>query len=1008
MASYYIEINEETLNEMFQRGEISEDIYNELQGRGNLTRLDIDLLNGTITQEQYDELKKLPNEDPEFKEFIEELAKEDNGKIFNYAYQIGSNIGNMMPAQMAGMMTGGAGWASNLVLFLSAYGGAYKSQKRAGREELQTVLYSILSAGSEVLTEYFLGKIAFIGKEGVTVELVTEFTTRGEIFWNFIKTSGIAIFDEIKEEEIQNVLDAIFNSMINGEPLELSGQEMWDTLVITFFTTGLMNGPTNTVNLIGQNINFTKYQNQVVLTTKVNGEEVDITGRMLANFVDESGKVDIKGLYNSLGVEVHEKVENSTFGEFDIDDILRNDITMPNGTQAELRIENGEYFLDGEKIPVELFNFLKSQLEIQENVGEIVEGKNVKIRFDSSEINQDNYVAFLARLNGFDSINKYTWSSFDDLIAYSDALTDHTVDAAANASLYDGHIRIGEIYYNISMVFDNNILNHNSFFKKIHDSLAYMSNMDSRFLQAVEGARITFKENAFQDFYFLHRLEEDEVIGGFALDDKITLYLDQTHPRSIIHELTHVFDNLIGKISKSTEFKSLVQKCAEAFKNAPEFQELSGYTVDKYLAMPEEFFADSFEAYTLDRERLSYICGEDICQFFDNLLANALKLKETSKVNLSGINEMLVANKTNNSLDSITNGSATLTKSTISSIERGIKAYASRYGLSFEDASAYLKNYIIHGEPESLKYYASLAEWKVYFNISSPSLQSQQQTTNLNDTNQSQSQKDLFRRILNAFVVKEVDDTPSTFNFKDIKQKLTSILSKGKYGNLTFKTSMMQNDDSRAEYARRGNMAYLAVRNPDTFDALVRKGVNLFHGTNFSALSTILRYGVLTIDELNAKKIALTSGEYKGLNRKTIRATDFISFTDILSVAASYTNISGNRSSGFGVIVGTTETEIEKAGTLPVQYTSIVEVGSKSLPSSGIKVLMVPSSKVEYVKQMVGNRKIEVLGFDPTSNFLAAEDPYLFDMDAVFNDLRTSENKQYIDEILNIIKHSGG
>ena len=314
MASKYLYVDSNTLLEMKNKGEISEESYGKLAAKGHVTQLDIDVENGVITEDMKKQFEDALKTDEQLNDFITKLK--DKGVTFNYAYQIGSNVGNMIPSIAASMATGGAGIASNLVMFLGAYGGSYKESIRSGYSEAAANIYSLLSAGSEIGTEYFLGKISGLAKGTEFISLgdeVGEFASRWQIFSNFLRKGATDILGEIKEEEIQNVLDALFKTAVYGEPLELSGQEMIDTAIITFFTTGIMNAPNSVSNLVYQNVNYTMMNRKQSFKLD-NGQVVEVPIANLANFINQDGKVDLEKLNNYLAnqdaIDVPEKSRN--------------------------------------------------------------------------------------------------------------------------------------------------------------------------------------------------------------------------------------------------------------------------------------------------------------------------------------------------------------------------------------------------------------------------------------------------------------------------------------------------------------------------------------------------------------------------------------------------------------------------------------------------------------------------------------------------------------------------
>ena len=65
----------------------------------------------------------------------------------------------------------------------------------------------------------------------------------------------------------------------------------------------------------------------------------------------------------------------------------------------------------------------------------------------------------------------------------------------------------------------------------------------------------------------------------------------------------------------------------------------------------------------------------------------------------------------------------------------------------------------------------------------------------------------------------------------ETKNKLEHILYEGGYKGFSFSSKIVNKDNPYIEIKRRASLAYLLIRNPETFDNLVDKQVNLFHGT---------------------------------------------------------------------------------------------------------------------------------------------------------------------------------
>lgn len=209
----------------------------------------------------------------------------------------------------------------------------------------------------------------------------------------------------------------------------------------------------------------------------------------------------------------------------------------------------------------------------------------------------------------------------------------------------------------------------------------------------------------------------------------------------------------------------------------------------------------------------------------------------------------------------------------------------------------------------------------------------------------------------------------------EVRINLENILYNGKYKDSYIDSKMMNRGSSFIEAYRRISMADLLVRNPETFEELFQNQIKLFHGTNSNALPSILKYGLNSAFESEKKGIYVATGE------KSTRiggARIFVSFTDVLDIAEDYSGIKpeANANLSFGIVIGTTVTDVLQAGKCIVP-SDIPEVGVKyKLPKEGIKTICVPPDKVEFVKKIVNNDEIKVLAMNGLN-----EKFYYFDID---------------------------
>ncbi|MBQ8659444.1 MAG: hypothetical protein IJ475_01210 [Bacilli bacterium] len=198
---------------------------------------------------------------------------------------------------------------------------------------------------------------------------------------------------------------------------------------------------------------------------------------------------------------------------------------------------------------------------------------------------------------------------------------------------------------------------------------------------------------------------------------------------------------------------------------------------------------------------------------------------------------------------------------------------------------------------------------------------------------------------------------------EESKGILSEILNEGGYNGFAFRTGMSK-DSPLIEGQRRFAMAYLLLRNPNTFEEIIQNRINVFHGTNANALPSIIKYGVNSIDESKKNGVDVVTGEqWSRING----GRNFVSFTDILDIAEGYATlkpVDGSELLSFEVVIGTTIADVKAAGTCVVS-SDVPEIGVRScLPNDSIKSICVPTDKVDFVKKMIDDLNIKVLPVD--------------------------------------------
>ena len=198
---------------------------------------------------------------------------------------------------------------------------------------------------------------------------------------------------------------------------------------------------------------------------------------------------------------------------------------------------------------------------------------------------------------------------------------------------------------------------------------------------------------------------------------------------------------------------------------------------------------------------------------------------------------------------------------------------------------------------------------------------------------------------------------------EETKVTLEEILYNGSYGDFVFNSGLSNKNNPMVEGQRRLSMAYLFIKNPSTFNTLAENKINLFHGTNSTALPAILEYGLGSIDSSEKRGLDVQTGEqWSRINGKR----SFVSLTDVLGIAEGYSTLKGGVTdhSSFEVIIGFCTEDIFKTKRSIIS-SDIPEVAVEDgVPLEYIKSICVPEEKVELVQNLIGDKDILVNAID--------------------------------------------
>ena len=237
-----------------------------------------------------------------------------------------------------------------------------------------------------------------------------------------------------------------------------------------------------------------------------------------------------------------------------------------------------------------------------------------------------------------------------------------------------------------------------------------------------------------------------------------------------------------------------------------------------------------------------------------------------------------------------------------------------------------------------------------------------------------------YDRICSIFLSKAKDEVT--------KKKMEQILYNGRYGNYLVNTDLTNKGNATLEMRRRVSIAYMLATNPETFDVLFQNNINLFHGTNISALPNILNYGMNSFNDLSKRGIDISTGE--NFSRQ-YNGRSFISFTDDLDTAIDYAAImpslgENQKDNSYGMLIGISSEDLKKLSTCRV-HSDTPEIGiMNNVPLEYIKLIAVPENKVQFVRKLVGDKPITVAPVNIDDRFY-----YIDDCDFVIDDERAEE-----------------
>lgn len=486
------------------------------------------------------------------------------------AHQAAGVVGYMAPSILASKFIGGATGVGSLgkaagsaLMFLGSSGQAYGYALEKGYDQPQARAYATLVGLSEVGLQNALGGISEFG--GLPAKLAGKIAGIKNALLKSAAKFGASITGEIIEEELQNVLEPAFRSIIFGEKYDMPTlQEAIDTAIVTALSTGGMEGPgivkesikdAKVYKLIGENItehSFLTPRERVVVNTITDKlvAEAEQGGKKLSadekqkiydQVVDDmdTGRIDIQQIEEAIGKGDQYKQLVSEFEE--LKELNKLDPTEMTGEQsarlAELEAKNQEN------------NYEKAIKSYDKAFSQAVEGLVKSDRLAESYRERDR------RREAY---------KVEDLSQYSEA-QQQTIRDAMNSGILNNTRRTHEFV---------------DFIAKVSDKLGVKFNF-------TDNKRL--RESGFA--------MEGVTVNGFVNKDGITVNVNSAKALNSVvgHEVTHVLKGtkLFDKLQKvlfnyaktKGEYDSRLQQITDLYKDK------KGYT-DNPAKIKEELMAD--------------------------------------------------------------------------------------------------------------------------------------------------------------------------------------------------------------------------------------------------------------------------------------------------------------------------------------------------------------------------------------------------------------------------------
>lgn len=487
-------------------------------------------------------------------------------------HQTAGTVGYMAPSILASKFIGGATGVSSLgkaagsaLMFLGSSGQAYGQAIEKGYDKPKARAYATLVGLSEVRLQNILGGISEFG--GLPAKLDGKIGNIKNALLKGVAKYGASAFGEVAEEELQNVLEPAFRTIIFGEKYDKpTAQEIIDTALVSALTTGGMEGPgivkdtikdAKTQKLVGDQItqhSFLTNRERVVVNT--------ITQKLVAE-AEQSGKKlsqkEKQAIYDQV-------VEDMDTGRIDIKDIENS---IGKGTEYETLVS--------ERDELKKLNSMKHMEMTGEQSDRLAELKAKNQEYSYDKAIQDYDAAFSQAVEDLVKTDRLA-ESYRERDRRSEAYQVEDLNQYSEAQRKT-----------IQSAMDSGILNNT---RRTHEFVDFIAKVSEKL-----GVNFTFTDN--------QRLKESGfalkgvTVNGYVNKDGITINVNSAKAlnRVVGHEITHIlegtdfYNDLAAAITTYArtkgEYESRLEQLRELYKDK------EGYTgKDAEAKIEAELVAD--------------------------------------------------------------------------------------------------------------------------------------------------------------------------------------------------------------------------------------------------------------------------------------------------------------------------------------------------------------------------------------------------------------------------------